>query len=172
MLMPNSRIIFALFLFLGVCNTSLAQDAISEGESRNNYLFRNDKIDLTTFYAKISPGTSVSQINGAIEQTSILEGGFILNKKIMFGFFSESASKLNRIGVPEEGSKEMQDWIDAGVEVDRLPADADSVYVSYQQSGFHLAYLHQTNKTIFLSVGINIGISGGVKLSQNKNFLG
>ena len=75
-------------------------------------------------------------------------------------------------GVPESGSEEYDDWVEAGVELDNLSSSTEFVYVNFKHSGLKFEYLHRTDRVLFWRAGLSAGFIGGLTLSENKTFLG
>ena len=58
-----------------------------------NFLFRSEKVQLSTFFVEIAPGTNFSSLNGQVSSTSVISAGFILNEKFSISFFSQPRRK-------------------------------------------------------------------------------
>ncbi len=169
--MKNKKLLILLILTFIIKTNSHAQEDTTGNNQENKFLFRSDKLDLSTFYFELSP-VSLSKMNGQLENTSFLSGGFILNQKFVFGIYSESSPKLQKIEVPMEGTSKYQDWLDAGVEMDKLLSGTDSIFVTYFQSGLNFRYLHKPNNVVFWNTGVKLGLLGGVRLAEDQTFLG
>ena len=133
-----------ILLFL-VCIAFTAYSQHEEGR----YLFRDGKLKLTTFYAEINPATSFSVMNDQLVNIFELSGGFILNNKFYLAFFSTGSPKINTVSIPEPGTQEFDDWVDAGVEMDQISSDAEFLYVKFKHTGLRLGYMHKTYRTVF-----------------------
>jgi hypothetical protein len=158
-------------LFLGV--VYLPFNLLGQSDPDRKFLFRDSKVRLSTFYVEFAPSTNFSSLNGEFTGVTTFSGGLLLNERYQIGFFSDSSPKLSRTAVPQPGTAEYQQWLEAGVELDRLPEGVDTIFVRFSQAGFHLAYLHNTTKTVFWRAGLRLGLIGGVRLSeQERTFLG
>lgn len=141
-------------------------------EEDGRFLFRDSKVRLSTFYAEISPGSSFSILNDQMVSISEMSVGFILNNKFYLAFFSTGSPKINTIKIPEPGTQDYQDWIDAGVEVDKISSNAEFLYVKFKHSGLRFGYMHNTANTVFWRVGILFGFTGGLNMTEDQTFLG
>ncbi len=141
-------------------------------ESEGRFLFKDSKVKLSTFYAEITPSTSFSVLNDQLVSISEFSGGFILNNKFYLAFFTTGSPKINTTTIPEPGTDEYQDWIDAGVEVDKISSNAEFLYVKYKHSGLRFGYMHKTNKTVFWRAGFQFGFMGGLNMTEDQTFLG
>lgn len=83
-----------------------------------------------------------------------------------------TSPKINLIAVPEYGSQEYSDWIDAGVELDKVSASTEFLFVNFKHSGLNLGYLHNSHKTVFYRANLSLGFLGGLSFTENKSFLG
>lgn len=168
----SSKLLLLILILPFVTRTNAqSQEGAIENDQENKFLFRSDKLNLSTFYFELSP-VSLSKMNGQAENTSYISGGFILNRKFSFGVFSESSPKLSKIGVPKEGTMKYQDWLEAGVEMDKLDPDVDSIFITFMQSGLNFSYLHNTNNVVFWRAGMKLGLMGGIRLAESQTFLG
>jgi hypothetical protein len=148
--------------------TTLAAQELSD----KSFLFRSDKVQLSTFFMEINPGTSFSSLNGQSASMSVLSAGFILNDKFSISFFSATSPKINLIPIPATGSQEYDDWVEAGVELDKLSSSTELVHVNFKHSGLRFDYLHRTDRVLFWRAGVSAGFIGGLTLSEDKTFLG
>jgi len=155
-----------ILIFLLISNNSLSQ------ENEGSFLFRDSKVKLSTFYAEIIPSTSFSKLNDQLVNVMEFSGGFILNNKFYLAYFLTSAPTIENVAVPQAGTPEYDDWIDAGVRLDKISSSTEFVYARFKHSGIHLGYLHNTQKTIFWKAGIHFGFIGGFNMSESKSFLG
>jgi hypothetical protein len=144
----------------------------SAQEEDGSFLFRDSKVKLSTFYVELNPSTSFSYLNDQSVGISELAGGFILNNKFYVAYFMTGSPKINTILVPEPGTKEYQDWIDAGVEVEKISDNAEFLYVKYKHSGLKFGYMHETLNTLFWRAGLQFGFSGGLNMTEDQTFLG
>jgi hypothetical protein len=158
--------IFLISLFLASSSVVDAQ------ESEGRFLFKDSKVKLSTFYAEITPSTSFSVLNDQLVNITEFSGGFILNNRFYLAFFTTSSPKINTATIPEPGTEEYQDWIDAGVEVDKISSNAEFLYVKYRHSGLRFGYMHKTQKTVFWRAGIQFGFTGGISMTEDQTFLG
>jgi hypothetical protein len=162
-----TRIAVIIIAALLTGTTLLAQEL-----SDNSFLFRSDKVQLSTFFVEINPGTSFSSLNGQSASMSVLSAGFILNDKFSISFFSAASPKINLIRIPATGSQEYDDWVEAGVELDKLSSSTELVHVNFKHSGLRFDYLHRTDRVLFWRAGVSAGFIGGLTLSEDKTFLG
>jgi len=150
--------ILSLGLVFIVC---FSFQAFSQEKKDGRFLFRDSKVKLTTFYAEVLPSTSFSWVNDQTVNISELSAGFILNNKFYLAFFTTGSPKINTVAVPEPGTEEYDDWVEAGVEVEKISSDAESLYVKFKHSGLRFGYMHKTEKTIFWRAGLQFGFTGG-----------
>ena len=142
-------------------------------ESREKkFAFNSDKVKLSTFYVEIAPSTNFAKLNDQLANIGVFSAGFILNDKFSVSFFSANSPKVNLLGVPEPGSQEYNDWMEAGVELDQLSSSTEFVYVDFRHSGLRFDYLHRTDRMLFWRAGLSAGFLGGLSLSENQTFLG
>ena len=158
-------IILVIFLLVGSIS-SFAQD--SEG----SFLFKHSKIKLTTFYAEINPSTSFSWLNGQMVNITELSAGFILNNKFYFSYFMTGSPKINTAAIPAPFTDEWFDWLEAGVELEKISADAEFLYVKFKHSGLRFGYMHNTHKTVYWRAGLLFGFTGGLNMTEDQTFLG
>jgi hypothetical protein len=164
----KKQIVSALVFSLIFVSASI----FSQENADKKFLLNSDKLKLSTFFVELAPGTSFSKLNGQTASVSVLSGGFILNDKFSISFFSANSPKLNLINVPEPGSEDYDEWIKAGVELDKLASSTELVYVNFRHSGLRFDYLHRTDRVLFWRAGLSVGFLGGLTLSENKTFLG
>jgi hypothetical protein len=136
------------------------------------FLLRDSQFKLSTFYFEFTPSTSFSILNEQVVTVSEFSGGLILNNKFYLSFFTTGSPKINTIRIPEPGSQEYNDWIEAGVEVDKISSQAEFLYVKFKHSGLKFGYLHNTYKTLFWRAGIQLGFTGGLNMTEDQTFLG
>lgn len=160
--------LIALFSAVGI----ISGTAIAQGISENNFLFRSDKVQLQTFFAEITPQTHFTKLNKQKVNVGILKFGFILNEKFAVSFFMSTSPKVNLIAVPEYGSEEYIDWLDAGVELYNVSSSTEFLYVDFRHSGLKVNYIHNPEKIVFLRGGLSFGFLGGLTFSENKSFMG
>jgi len=158
----------ALLLSLIFVSASL----FSQENPDKKFLFNSDKLTLSTFFVEIAPGTSFSKLNDQMATISVFSAGFILNDRFSISFFSANSPKINLIGVPEFFSEEYFDWVEAGVELEKLPSSTELVFVNFRHSGLRFDYMHRTDRILFWRAGLSAGFLGGLTLSENKSFLG
>jgi hypothetical protein len=164
--MRQIRVVLLLMLVAMISLPSFSQ------ETDGKYLFRDSKVKLTTFYAEINPSTSFSFLNDQMANITELAAGFILNNKFYFSYFMTGSPKINTVTLPERGSEDWQKWEDAGVEVDKISSDAESLYVKFKHSGLRFGYMHNTHKTVFWRAGLLFGFTGGLNMTEDQTFLG
>ena len=161
-----STILTAIGLVIAVTMTS-AQES-----HEKKYAFNSEKVKLSNFYFEVAPSTNFAKLNGQLANITVLSVGFILNDKISVSFFTANSPKINLLGVPPQGSGEYNEWVEAGVELDRLSSSTEFVYVNFKHSGLHLSYMHRTDRMLFWRAGLQAGFIGGLSLSENKSFMG
>jgi hypothetical protein len=159
---------FKIVLFIAFLWSTLAYSQEEDGK----FLFRDSKVKLSTFYAEVLPGTSFSRVNDQMVVISELSGGFILNNSFYLAFFTTGSPKINTVAIPDPGTKEYSDWVEAGVEMDKISEDADLLYVKFKHSGLRFGYMHKTERTLFWRAGMQIGFIGGLNMTEDQTFLG
>ena len=150
----------------------LSFQTFSQEQQDGRFLFRDSKVKLTTFYGEINPATSLSSLNNQTVNISATAAGFILNNKFYLAFFMTSSPKINTTPIPEVGSEEWLNWIEAGVEVDRISENAEFLYVKFKHSGLRFGYMHHTERSIFWRTGLQFGFTGGLNMTEDQTFLG
>jgi hypothetical protein len=136
------------------------------------FLFKDSKVKLSTFYAEFLPGTSFAVVNDQFVVISELSGGFILNNKFYLAFFTTGSPKINTVAIPEPGTEEYNEWIEAGVELDEVSENATFLYVKFKHSGLRFGYMHKTERTLFWRTGLQFGFLGGMNMTEDQTFLG
>ena len=107
----------AILIISLICLTFLPS---SSQDTDGEYLFRDSKVKLTTFYVELNPSTSFSFLNGQMANITELAAGFILNNKFYFSYFMTGSPKINTVAIPDPFSDQWNDWVDAGVELENL----------------------------------------------------
>lgn len=158
------------FMALGLILSSAT--LLAQESREKKYAFNSDHVKLSNFYIEVAPGTNFANLNGQLATIGMFSAGFILNDNFSISYFMANSPKLNLMSVPEFGSDEYVEWVDAGVELDRLPSSTEFVYVNFRHSGLRFDYLHRTDRILFWRAGFSAGFLGGLTLSENKNFLG
>ena len=164
--MNRIKIIPLLMLVAMISLISFSQD--TDGK----YLFRDSKVKLSTFYAEINPSTSFSVLNGQMVNITEFSAGFILNNRFYFSYFLTGSPKINTVAIPQPFTDEWQNWIDAGVELDKVSSNAEFLNVKFHHSGLRFGYMHNTHKTVFWRAGLMFGFSGGLNMTEDQTFLG
>ena len=164
--MRQIRVVLLLMLVAMISLPSFSQ------ETDGKYLFRDSKVKLTTFYAEINPSTSFSFLNDQMANISELAAGFILNNKFYFSYFMTGSPKINTVAIPEPFSDQWYDWVEAGVELEKVSSDAEFLYVKFKHSGLRFGYMHNTHKTVFWRAGFMFGFTGGLNMTEDQTFLG
>ncbi|GAJ23974.1 unnamed protein product, partial [marine sediment metagenome] len=141
-------------------------------DTDGKYLFRDSKVKLTTFYVELNPSTSFSFLNDQMANITELSAGFILNNRFYFSYFMTGSPKINTVAIPEPGTDERQDWLDAGVELDKVSSNAEFLYVKFKHSGLRFGYMHNTQNTVFWRAGLLFGFTGGLNMTEDQTFLG
>lgn len=161
-----STILTAIGLVIAVTMAS------AQVSPEKKFAFNSEKVKLSNFYVEIAPSTNFAQLNDQLANISVFSAGFILNDKFSVSFFTANSPKLNLLAVPPQGSGEYNEWLDAGVELDKLFSSTEFVYVNFRHSGLHLSYMHRTDRMVFWRAGLQAGFLGGMSLSENKSFMG
>ena len=156
-------------LFLLVAMTSLTSYS---QESEGNFLFRDSKVKLSTFYVELNPSTSFSSLNGQMVNITEFSAGFILNNRFYFSYFMTGSPKINTVEIPEPFSEDWLNWMDAGVELEKVSSDAEFLRVKFKHSGLRFGYMHNTHKTVFWRAGFIFGFTGGLNMTEDQTFLG
>lgn len=164
--MRQIRVVLLLMMLAMISLPSFSQD--TDGK----YLLRDSKVKLSTFYLELNPSTSFSFLNGQMANITELAAGLILNNKFYFSYFMTGSPKINTVGIPEPDSPEESDWIDAGVELDKVSSDAEFLYVKFKHSGLRFGYMHNTQNTVFWRAGFMFGFTGGLNMTEDQTFLG
>jgi hypothetical protein len=136
------------------------------------YAFDSEKVKLSNFFIEIAPGTNFAELNDQIASISVLSAGFILNDKFSVSFFMANSPKVNLLAVPPQDSEEYSEWVEAGVELDKLSSTSEFVYVNFRHSGLRFSYLHRTDRILFWRAGLSVGFLGGLSLSEDQTFMG
>jgi len=76
------------------------------------------------------------------------------------------------VNIPEPGTTDYEDWVEAGVEVDKISSNAEFLYVKFKHTGLRLGYMHNTHKTVFWRAGLQFGFTGGLNMTEDQTFLG
>lgn len=145
---------------------------MAQESPEKKFAFNSEKVKLSTFYVEIAPSTNFAMLNDQLANISVFSAGFILNDKFSVSFFSANSPKVNLLAVPASGSQEYDDWVEAGVELDKLSSSTEFVYVDFKHSGLRFDYLHRTDRMLFWRAGLSVGFLGGLSLSENNTFLG
>jgi hypothetical protein len=119
------------------------------------YLFRNDKVNLSTFYAEIAPGTYISYVGDGVQGWANLSGGFILNNRYYLAGFLELSSTFSDFSTDAKSD-----------------ADEEIIYATFRHAGFKLGYMHRTDRMVFWRTGLAVGLAGGYKLTNSNSLLG
>jgi hypothetical protein len=164
--MRQIRVVLFLMLVAIISLPSFSQ------ETDGKYLFRDSKVKLTTFYVEINPSTSFSFLNDQMANITELAAGFILNNKFYLSFFMTGSPKINTVAIPEPFSDQWNDWVQAGVELEKVSSDAEFLYVKFKHSGLRFGYMHNTHKTVFWRAGFMFGFTGGLNMTEDQTFLG
>jgi hypothetical protein len=80
--------------------------------------------------------------------------------------------KINTVAIPEPFSDKWFDWVEAGVELDKVSSDAEFLYVKFKHSGLRFGYMHNTQNTVFWRAGFMFGFTGGLNMTEDQTFLG
>lgn len=135
-------------------------------EKEKKYLFNSKKIEFTTVFVGLSPGTLLSEINSELTGVSEFRAGFILNDRFEFSYFLTGSPGKAKIQLPAYESDEWYRWISEGVYLDELSPNVG--YVSFYYSGFGFAYLHKPENVLFLNTGLDIGFSGQARINEGS----
>ena len=164
--MRQIRVVLLLMLVAIISLPSFSQD--TDGK----YLLRDSKVKLSTFYVELNPSTSFSFLNGQMANISELAAGLILNNKFYFSYFMTGSPKINTVALPEPFSDDWNNWVDAGVELEKVSSNAEFLYVKFKHSGLRFGYMHNTHKTLFWRAGFMFGFTGGLNMTEDQTFLG
>lgn len=167
--MNKILLIFTIIWFTLIAGSNIAR---AQETHEKNFLFRSEKLQLSTFFVELSPQTEFSKLNGQTVNIGVFSAGFILNDKFALSFYMASSPKVNLIPVPIYPSEEYDAWIEAGVELEKLPSSQELVYVDFRHSGLRLDYLHRTDRILFWRGSVSAGFLGGLTLSENQTFMG
>ena len=137
-------------------------------EKEKKYVFDSKKVEFTTVYLSVSPGTLIAPVNSSLTNVSEIRVGFILNDRFDFNFFMTGSPAKSRIQLPAYESEEWFRWISEGVYLDALSPSTG--YVSFYYSGFGFAYLHRSENTLFLNIGADLGFSGQARINEGSGF--
>lgn len=141
-------------------------------ENDIKFLLEDTKAKITSYYVEVTPGTSWSSLMDNSINLNEIAGGIILNRKFSIAYFITTGNPAQNVAVPLEGSSEYQEWLDAGVQLDKLKSSTEFVYAMFRHSGLNLGYIHKDYKSIFWRGGLHFGFSGGFNLSEDNNAVG
>lgn len=151
-----------LLLFIFISTTSLCQDS-----TEYKMLFDGEKIKLNTFYVELAPSTAWENLADAFGQSFSIEAGMHLNRKFGIGVYSANSKNSNQIEVPQPGTPQYDDWINAGVALDQLPPGTTVAFINFKHTGLNLSYMFRTEKVIFYRANFKFG-SGKLDITQSK----
>lgn len=160
-----------ILLFLLVSSKCFAQEEPASEDPK--YLLKdpgNKGVVFSTFYGEIAPTTAFATVSNELGKVFLMEFGVHLNRKFTIGYYLARSPKTNAVAIPEEGTDDYQQWLDAGVELDQLPSDAEQVFLYFSHSGINLAYMHKTERVLFWRAGIRFG-TGKLTLLESKKQL-
>jgi len=146
----------------------LAIPLLAQGQEEKKYLFDSGKVDFTTVFVSLSPGSFISEVQD--EYTGVTEAriGFILNDRFSFSYFITGSPAKTKISLPEYESEEWFRWIGEGVYLDELSPTVG--YVSFFYSGFGFAYFHKSQRKLFPTAGFDFGFSGQARINEGSGF--
>jgi hypothetical protein len=121
----------------------------NQGEADGKYIFRNDSVNLTTFYIDISPYTYVSTVDGNVQGWTNLTGGFILNNKFYLSIFLTFSPAVTKVVF-----------------------EGQEVYATFLQEGIKLGYMHRTDRMLFWRTNLAVGLGGGYTLAAANSVVG
>lgn len=101
-----------------------------------------------------------------------LTAGLIINRKFYLGYFITGSNNINVVAVPEYGTQEYEDWIEAGVELNNLNSSTEFVYANFKHSGLSFGYIHNSEGFVSYKASAMFGFIGGFQLSETKSFMG
>lgn len=166
------RVMILPLLIVGASSQQLiAQE--QKDHPQYKYLFKNDpdaKLRFSTFYGEIAPTTAWANLNSAFGNVFMTEFGLHLNRKFAIGFYLARSPKQNQTRIPDQGSQEYADWLDAGIRLNELAPSAEVVYVYFSHSGVNLSYMHNTDKVVFWRAGMRFG-AGKLQILENQRQL-
>ena len=160
------RIILILMMVAMISMQSFSQ------ESDGQFLLKDSKVTLSSFYAEINPSTSFAILNGQMVNIMELTGGLILNNRFYFSYFMTGSSKVNTVAIPEPFSEDWVRWIDAGVELEKVSSGSENLFTKFKHTGLRFGYMHITEKPYFWRAGLMFGFSGGFNMTEDQTFLG
>jgi len=161
-----------ILLLSFLCVICLSLQVFPQDNKKGKFLFKDSKAKLSTFYAEVLPSTSFSVLNNQTVSVSEISAGLILNNKFYLAFFSTGSPKINTVAIPEPGSKEYNDWEEAGVEIEKVSSNAEFLYVKFKHSGLRFGYMHKTERTVFWRAGLQLGFLGGLNMTEDQTFMG
>lgn len=129
-------------------STTIPAFGQDEVDAEGKFIFRNNKVQLSTFYFELAPATYLSSISGDIQGFTNLLGGFILNNRYYISVFLTLSNMIEEIEYENE-----------------------QLFVSYQQAGFKLGYMHRTDRMMFWRVSLAAGLAGGFRLKEDNSLL-
>jgi hypothetical protein len=118
-----------------------------EGNDDGRFIFRNQRVQLSTFYFEIAPKTYLSSFENETVGFTNLSGGFILNNRFYLSAFMVLSPTITDTVYENE-----------------------LVYISFRQAGFKLGYMHRTDRMVFWRANLSVGLSGGFQLTDDNGF--
>jgi hypothetical protein len=134
----------AFFLFIA----AVPVNGHAKGEIDYRYLFKNDSVNLSTFFLEISPSTYLSMIDDEAQGWTNLLGGFILNDNFYFSIFLTLSPTVTKVVFENE-----------------------EVYATFRHAGIKLGYMHRTDRMIFWRTNLAVGLGGGYTLTHENSIL-
>lgn len=160
--MRNTILLPLLFLTL----------TINAQSDKSPFLFEREGTKVTTFFAELYPYSSWGSLNNQSQSIFELAGGLLIKNKFYVAYFSASSPNLNKVAVPDIDSPEYQEWIEAGVRLDKVSANTEFLLVKFHHSGLKFGYLHNANKMVYWRTGVKWGFSGGFHMTEDQTFMG
>jgi hypothetical protein len=159
-------------IIISICLILGNSVAYSQDYTEKKTAFNSERVKLSNFYLEIAPRTNIAKLNEQRANIGVISAGFILNEKFAISYFTASSPKVNLLAVPPSNSAEYENWVEAGVELDKISASTEFVHVNYRHTGLRLNYMHRTDRILFWRTGFSAGFLGGLTLSENQSFLG
>ena len=149
----SSQLTLCLSVILLLCiSTAIPGYGQDEEDDEGRFIFRNNTVQLSTFYFEIAPFTYISSVADEIRGFNNLSAGFILNNRFYLSAFvilSPTITDMPYVTVTEQLK----------------------VYVSYRQVGIKLGYMHRTDRMVFWRANLAVGLGGGFRLTDSNSFV-
>lgn len=167
------KLLIVLLIFILIFAEQQAHAQKTEDHPDYKYLFKNNPeagLRFSTFYGEIAPTTAWANLNKSFGNVFMTEFGLHLNRKFAIGFYLARSPKQNQTPIPEVGSPEYDEWLNAGIRLDKLAPSTEVVYVYFSHSGLNLSYMHNTENVVFWRAGMRFG-AGKLQILENQRQL-